>query len=452
MAGRVLSRTNETKLRNALAALNEVLGLLEQDEATATEAMREAANLGNWLESRLHFLFTEITDNLFGDGRLTREERIALSSAIGDALTAFNGVVAAQVPDLYQRSPWADAPEVAPMAEGALHSDYLPLVEKAVRRDGTIPLRIIAPGWGSSGYYAPEVLERDGPVVFAAGTKMFWNHPTLSEEADRPEGDLRQLAAELVGGARWEANGVAGPGLYADAKVFTPFADAVNELAPHIGVSIRAAGRAVQGEADGRKGPIVQQIIAARSVDFVTEPGAGGRIVEMFEAARGGAPSVQASTDNGALSAQEDQVSEQVQAQLAEAMRQIEELQAQNTRLQEALLLRDAREFAAEQLALATVPAVTRRRLLESLAANPPIVDGRVDRDAFGQVIGQAVAREMQYLSEAAGYGAGRIEGMGQGADGGVDGDATAKRLEESFARLGLAGEGLKAATAGRAW
>lgn len=436
---------------------------------TDDAAVREAANLGNWLESRLHLMFTEITDGLFGEGRLTREERIALSAAIGDALTAFNGVVAERVPELYQRNPWADAPVAEPvLEEGALHSDYLPLVERAVRRDGTIPLKIIAPGWGSSGYYAPEVLERDGPAVFAPGLKMFWNHPTVAEEADRPEGDLRHLAAELIGGARWEANGVAGPGLYADAKVFSPFVDAVNELAPHIGVSIRAAGRAVQGEAEGRKGPIIQQIVAAKSVDFVTEPGAGGRIVEMFEAARNGAGEGRGarggfdqigrsaepphSTDNGALPTQEAKVNEDMQAQLAEAMRQIEELQTQNARLQEALLLREAREFAAEQLVLVQAPNATRRRLLESLAANAPVVDGRIDRDAFGQAISQAVAQEMAYLSEAAGFGAGRIEGMASTGAAAGEGDATAKRLEESFARLGLSGEGLKVATAGRAW
>ena len=144
-------------------------------------------------------------------------------------------------------------------------------------------------------------------------------------------------------------------------------------------------------------------------------------------------------------------MSDEVQAQLAEAMRQIEELQTQNARLQEALLLREAREFAADQLALATVPDVTRRRLLERLAANPPVVEGRIDRDAFGQSISQAVAAEMQYLSEAAGLGAGRIAGMGTQADQAGDADLT-KRLEESFARLGLSGDGLKSAVAGRAW
>lgn len=416
--------------------------------------IKEAANLGNWLESRLHLMFTTISDDLFGDGRLTREERITLSSAIGGALQSFNAVLQQEVPWLYEREPWQEPqPDSGQqMVMEGLQSGFVPLVEKALRRDGTIPLKIIAPGWGSSGFYPAEVLERDGPAIFKPGMKMFWNHPTLAEEADRPEGDLRHLAAALTSGARWEPSGVAGPGLYADAKVFAPFRDAVNELAPHIGVSIRAAGRSVRGEVEGRKGPIIQQIVAARSVDFVTEPGAGGRIVEIFEAAGSGPVAPMASTDNGALSAQEEDMDEEMRAQLDEALRQIEELTAQNARLQEALLLREAREFAAEYLASASVPDVTRRRLLESLAAHPPIVEGRLDRDAFGQTISQAVAQEMQYLSEAAGYGSGRIAGMGaQGTDQAGEAD-TAKRLGESFARLGLNGDGLKSAVAGRAW
>ena len=461
MAGRVLSRANESKLRNALAALSEVLALLEQDEKAAQESMREAANLGNWLESRLHSIFTEIADNLFGDGRLTREERIALSSAIGDALDAFNAVVAERVPQIYKRSPWADLPEdvmqTAAVAEAAFNAEYVPLVEGTLRRDGTVPVKLIQPGWGSSGFYPAEVLERDGPVVFPAGTKMYWNHPTLSEEAERPEGDLRNLAAELTSGARWEAAGVAGPGLYADAKVFAPYQEAVNELAPHIGVSIRAAGRAVAGEADGRTGRIVQQLINARSVDFVTEPGAGGQIISMFEAARRdvstqrrkGAEAQDGSTDNGALQAQEAIEMEELQAQLAEAQRQIDELTAANARL---AVLRDARTLAGEVLAEATLPDVTRRRLLNQVATNPPIgEDGQLDALALRQRVQEAVTAEQQYLSEAAGYGAGRIQGIGgQQAGGQVDEAAVQARMAEAFRSLGLSEASATAAANGR--
>ena len=465
MAGRVLSKANEGKLRSALAALSEVLSLIEQDEEKAQEAMREAANLGNWLESRLHSLFSEITDNLFGEGRMTREERIALSSAIGDALDAFNAVVVEKVPQIYKRSPWADSPEdvmqTAAVAEAAIGAEFVPLVERAVRRDGTIPVKLIQPGWGSSGFYPAEVLERDGPVVFPAGTKMYWNHPTLSEEAERPEGDLRNLAAELVSGARWEPSGAAGPGLYADAKVFGAYQEAVEELAPHIGVSIRAAGRAVAGEADGRTGRIVQQLVNARSVDFVTEPGAGGRIVEMFEAARRGvstqgrkgAEAQEGSIDNGALQAQEAIQMEELQAQLAEAQQQIEELRTANARLAEALVLRDAHALAGEVLAEANLPDVTRRRLLGQVATNPPVgEDGQLDALALRQRVQEAITAEQQYLAEAAGYGAGRIQGIGgQQAQGNqVDEAAVQARMAEAFQALGLSEASARAAANGR--
>lgn len=456
--GRKLSAKNEGLLRKAFDSLRNVLAQLEDeqaddgDETETTEAGRpatlhEARNVGEWLEARLHLTFAEIADGMFGEGRLTREERIALSSAIGDALDAFRAGVEAGAVQLYARDLWQEPESAVEANEAAVDVPFVALVEQALRRDGTIPIKLIAPGWGSSGFYPAAVLERDGPAVFAAGTKMFWNHPTLHEEATRPEGDLNALAAELVSPAQWMANGPKGPGLYADAKVFGPFQEHVNELAQHIGVSIRASGRAAQGEADGRKGPIIQQIVAAKSVDFVTEPGAGGRIVEMFEAARGRRAST-ASTDNGTLSQQEDTVS---QEQLTEAQRQIDELRAQNARMQEALLLRDAREFVGRELGGVTLPDVTKARLAQQLAGQAVIVEGQIDEAGYRTRIAEAVAAEQQYLAQAAGWGTGRIVGMGSseaaGQQGGEDAD---KRLGEALGRMGLSEAGVKAATAQR--
>ncbi|MBN6054524.1 hypothetical protein JYK22_21460, partial [Nonomuraea sp. RK-328] len=83
-------------------------------EATQdTKPLSEARNVGHWLESRIHLAFTEMCDDMFGQGRLTREERITLSNAIGEGLTAFNTVIAEKVPHLYQRDLWDD-PEPAP--------------------------------------------------------------------------------------------------------------------------------------------------------------------------------------------------------------------------------------------------------------------------------------------------------------------------------------------------
>jgi hypothetical protein len=417
--------------------------------------LTEARNTGEWLESRLHLMFTEIADGMFGEGRLTREERIALSSAIGGALDAFRTQVEAVAGQLYSRDPYAepmpmDQPGAVISEAADLDGAYVPLVERALRRDGTIPIKLIQPGWGSSGYYSAEVLRRDGPKVFTPKVKMYWNHPTSVEEAERPEGDLNALAAELVSGARWEESGAAGPGLYADAKVFGPYQEAVNELAPHIGVSIRASGRAVSGEAEGRKGAIIQEIASARSCDFVTSPGAGGRIIEMFEAARANRYQAEAVS-----SEEERAVSEAMQQQLQEAQSRLAQVEQQNARLQEALILREAQEMVSRELLSHALPTLTRDRLAAQLGGRPVLTaDGQLDRVAFAQRINEAVTAEVNYLASVAGFGAGRIEGVGAGAGAGAaagyDEAALAKRMQESFAAMGLSDREAAHAATGR--
>jgi hypothetical protein len=74
----------------------------------------EAANLGAWLESRLHLALTTYADDMYGDGQLTRDERIVLSGAIGDALQVWTARVERDAGQLFQRSRWDDAPEPEP--------------------------------------------------------------------------------------------------------------------------------------------------------------------------------------------------------------------------------------------------------------------------------------------------------------------------------------------------
>ena len=402
--------------------------------------LQEARNVGEWLEARLHWLFTDIADSMFGDGKLTREERITLSSAIGGALDAFRAKVEQGASQLYSRDLWQE-PEPQIENVNAIESGFLPLVEKAVRRDGTIPLKLIKPGWGTSGYYPANVLESDGPKVFKTGTKMFWNHPTLEEEMERPEGDLNSLAAELVSDARYDSNGVDGPGLYADAKVFESYQGPVNDLAPHIGVSIRAFGPAVNGSAEGRQGLIIQGIKAARSVDFVTQPGAGGKILDLFEAAR--PRSVKSVVSKG--------VDMEIEKQLKEATDRLAVLEQENARLREGLLLREGAEFVAGQLASSTLPQVTRERLASQLIVNLPLNGGALDKVVFTQRIAEAVKAETDYLAQVAGYGAGKIAGMGSPVTTQKD-DDSAKRLQESLQALGLSEKSAAGVAVSRVW
>lgn len=138
---------------------------------------------------------------------------------------------------------------------------------------------IISPGQGSSGTYPADVLERDGPRAIRAGTHMYLDHPGRTEERDRPERSVRDLAAVLETDAVWDPQGSDGPGLYAEARVLPTMAPVVDALAEHIGVSIRGAG---ERDPDGT----ITSLLAVESVDFVTKAGRGGKVLELLESAR----------------------------------------------------------------------------------------------------------------------------------------------------------------------
>lgn len=336
------------------------------------------------------------------------------------------------------------------VAEAELLGDTITLTEStaAIDDDGTISLKIIQPGWGSSGYYPAEVLESDGPTAFPAGTHMYWDHPTDSDELERPERSLRDLAAVTVTEANWDPTGPEGPGLYADAQVFTPYATLIEEMAPHIGVSIRAAGYTEAGEAEGRSGPIVESIGPGRSVDFVTTAGAGGQVLALFESAR------TTPTDPPAPrpTPTPDPLKETdmpTPADLTEARRQITtleeavaerdnigaallyenaELRNTNARLTEARNVGVAQGYAAAALTESVLSDAARKRIADTVCANPPLTEaGDVDKDKLTEAITTAETAELDYLQEN-GVHLGRPRSMG---DGPAAGGADEKTLEE---------------------
>jgi hypothetical protein len=457
-------------------------------------------------------------------------------------------------------------------------SEFIPLSERAVRRDGTISLKLIQPGWGSSGYYPREVLERDIPKVFPKGTHMMWNHATPTEEMERPEGDLRDLAAVTVSDPIWLEGGPHGPGMYAEARPFAGYANAIDEIGEHIGVSIRGMGRHTTGEAEGKSGRIIQEIAAGKSVDFVTVPGAGGAIVSIFESAPNAgklsdptqpndideflseagrvlskanetklkaaleqltavlsllnseetseaarklaeaanvgewlesrlhlaltqiaddmfgngrlnreerkslsfaigqaldayhqaimneapqlferepwrdAPALdevsEAGDDVRAQTDMEDAMSEQELKEARDALKAVEEAkttaEAELAKAREQLLFREAGDFVSSQLAEAELPDVTKARLQKALAANPPVKEGALDKDAFKTRVETAVTEAQTEIAALLGKD-GRVTGNGQNADGSIGGEQlpdlaeSRKRADEALASMGYA-------------
>lgn len=82
----------------------------------AREQLREARNVGQWFESHIHLDFTTTADHMAADGRLTRDERIALSNSIGAALDAFRLNLEELAPHLYDRDPY-DTPDTTTRTE-----------------------------------------------------------------------------------------------------------------------------------------------------------------------------------------------------------------------------------------------------------------------------------------------------------------------------------------------
>lgn len=130
---------------------------------------------------------------------------------------------------------------------------------------------IATPGQGSSGYYSEEVLKRDAAKIVPAGGQSFINH-----DASRNPKDLLGVFPE---GSYWsdEDNAVVG-----DLQVFSHWAAFVEEVAPHVGMSLYAMG---ESDDDGNVTAIVEDRM--NGCDLVARPGLiGSGIVEkLYESA-----------------------------------------------------------------------------------------------------------------------------------------------------------------------
>lgn len=141
---------------------------------------------------------------------------------------------------------------------------------------GRYNIRIIQPCVGSSGIYIAENLAKS-VHLFAAGTQMYLDHPTLTEDYERPERSVRDLAAKFTTDAYVGEDG----SLYTEIYVYPSFDQVIREKWGDIGVSINAW---TYGSIDPNG--VVPPFDGVESVDFVTKAGAGGAILELLESAR----------------------------------------------------------------------------------------------------------------------------------------------------------------------
>ncbi len=327
-----------------------------------------------------------------------------------------------------------------------------PIVLKESRSDYEI--KLISPGKGSSAFYPAEVLRRDGPEVFTAGTHVYLNHPTAAEEAQRPEGDVANLAGVLTTGAVYHESHPKGEGLYARMKVFADHGALVEEKAAHVGMSIRASGIAEAGGKMRDGVPVLKKLTAATSVDVVTRAGAGGMI--LTEAAK--------PQNSQEVSMTEAEVTKLVEAAVLKAVETTVEKTAGTVRsLTERAIRGDAREEGARLLESVSLPPISKARVIEAVLRDLPIKDGALDTVRFGEIVTAESKREGAYVGSLT--GGNRVTGLGASSANIVDPkeaeasrqaqeQAAERSLKESaatFMRLGMTPQAALLAARGRA-
>lgn len=356
----------------------------------------------------------------------------------------------------------------------------------------TIDLKIIKPGWGSSGFYPADVLKEDGPRAWPAGTHMYLDHPTASEAKERPERSIKDLAAVTISDPVYQEDGARGPGLYAKATVLPQYKETIKALAPHIGVSIRAHGSFKEGEAEGRTGRVITKISKGESIDFVTKPGAGGQVLAIMESLReqsaaplqNEAPRVPTSTSMNAQAVNsnyvqevgtsatpsftitttgtngggiytptvvlppvsEAQSKEDTNMELTEAQERITALEAdlkeandkvieestRADRAEGALAIHNAEREARKLMENISLPAAAKQRVITKVSADPPMKEGKLDAEAIANAVEAAAKVEAEYLESLGVIGKVTDQGTASG-----DGPADAEVKESLAVGLG---------------
>ena len=348
-------------------------------------------------------------------------------------------------------------------AEQLIETSAAALGPKFIKEDGTALIKIITPGWGSSGYYAGAMLERDAPAVYKAGTQMFMDHPTAADDKARPERSLTNLAGFITEEGKFLKEGPQGPGVYARAQILSPYRNFLNEAAQIIGVSHRALGKGISGSAEGKQGKIIESLTRCLSVDFVTLPGRGGAVVPMLEAYRKNAEQLaehetitENNEDNMANEPkdtvltveslrqthptlvkelkesvlQEIQASEATrtkEADHAKVLKENQDMKVELDRLREAQVIQEAGKIVVKALEKSTLPEITRIRLIESVPKLARMKDGKLDEAAFAEAVTAAIKTETDYVAKLT--ESGKVKGMGG------SGPADPTKVKESWIR-----------------
>ena len=326
-----------------------------------------------------------------------------------------------------------------------LVSDYIPLTEANVGSKGQALITIIKPGFnaGKDRYYPAEMLARDYRVF--DGVKMYADHPTQEDEKQRPERSVKDWVATLKNVRPGDGGVLIGEAVIVEPWMQGKLATLRDKgLLSEMGVSINAIGTATKAEIEGVKTLYVEKITRARSVDFVTEAGAGGG-VNLYEssapeqdidlvgldALRERRPDLvkqiesvvrtEISTEVKRKMELEENVKE-LEATITALTAERDELKAKISEAEKAKRIAEAKLVIDEAVSKAELPDAAKKRIAEKFM-NAETAEG----------LTEAIKVESDYVSAI--RETGKVKDMGGGKP---DPEVTRKELKESFKKLGL--------------
>lgn len=295
---------------------------------------------------------------------------------------------------------------------------------KGASTSGRMLVRLIDAGQGSSGFYPAETLKAAAEAgVFHRGLHLYADHPSETERLDRPERSIRDIAGVLTEDAHYDEETES---LVAEAKTFAAWGPILTEMHDAIGLSIRAAAEVAEGEHDGAPARVVERIVEAQSVDFVTRAGRGGKVLSLLESAR---PHIDQPNHVPAPAGQTtttQESREDTMPQIEEArLRQLEEDAGRAPQLEEAVTQltaeRDAARAAANAARTAALTAQATAVVAESghaftslerrgLIVDVPVTEsGELDAEKLRTRIEEAAAELEERARAAAGRGFGSV-------------------------------------------